>query len=61
LIILFKDYNNPYLARYGDDWEARAEVEPGSELKPIRSCHQMINHLIDEGGKFWNDMNREHT
>ena len=57
----FKDFENPYLARYGDGWEAKMEVEPGSELKPIRSCHQMIDHLIEEGGKIWNGTNREHT
>ena len=31
----FKDSDNPYLARYGDGWQAKMEVEPGSELKKI--------------------------
>jgi hypothetical protein len=57
----FKDADNPYLARYGLGWEAKMEVEAGSELKPIRSCHQMIDHLIKEGEKIWNGTKREHT
>jgi hypothetical protein len=57
----FKDTVNPYLARYGDGWEAKMEVEPGSELKPLRSCHQLMDHLILEGSKIWAGTIREYT
>jgi hypothetical protein len=57
----YKDSENPYLARYGEGWEAKMEVEPGSSLKPLRSCHQLIDHLIEEGKKIWSGTKREHT
>ena len=59
----WKNFNsaNPYQERYGPTWENALCQEPGSILKPIRSVHHMIDHLIDEGNRMFANTKREET
>jgi hypothetical protein len=57
----WKSYSgdNPYEERYGLTWES--EVCKLTALKPFRSVHHMINHMVDEGNCVFAKTNRAET
>ena len=57
----WKNYNgdNPYEEKFGLTWES--ELRKSTALKPMRSVHRMIDHLIDEGNRIFANTNRAET
>lgn len=50
----FIDYrksNNPYKARYGDEWEEKVKQSP--TMKKVTNIRDMIRHMVEESEKYY--------
>ena len=57
----FKDHDNPYEARFGENWRDHLTTTPGSLCKKFKSTHHLIDHLIAEGNKLFAGTDRADT
>lgn len=47
--VRYRDHENPYKARYGNDWKRMIYEAKGSKCRKIRSVFHMIQHIIAQG------------
>ena len=59
--VQYKSEDNPYLSRFGTDWEKRINNTPGSKCNKYASASHLVNHIISEGKRIFGTTNRANT